>query len=86
MPQRPSAMTGCKNRRRATWYPSRLPMDHPGSGWDGSGAATITYPGKSGPVIMMVMYDNNYLYLAIDDPTDNSLNNYDGIGLFFDEN
>jgi len=54
--------------------------------WSNAGSCDITYPGKSGTVTMYVMNDENYLYLAVDDPTDNNLNKYDGIGLFFDEN
>ncbi|MFO7891667.1 MAG: FG-GAP-like repeat-containing protein, partial [bacterium] len=54
--------------------------------WNSSGSCDITYPGKSGTVTMYAMNDENYLYLAVDDPTDTNLDNSDGIGLFFDEN
>jgi len=38
--------------------------------WNNAGSCDITYPGKTGTVTMYVMNDENYLYLAIDDPTD----------------
>jgi len=53
--------------------------------WSNAGSCNIIYPGESGTITMYLMNDENYLYLAVDDPTDTKLNSYDTVGLFFDE-
>jgi len=53
--------------------------------WSNAGSCNIIYPGESGTITMYLMNDENYLYLAVDDPTDTNLDTYDTIGLFFDE-
>jgi hypothetical protein len=58
-----------------------------GSGeWSAAGVADITAPGESNSVTLYVMNNNEYLYLAVDDMGNTSLNQYDTFALIFDEN
>jgi len=56
------------------------------SEWSNAATTTITYPGESGTVTLYVMNDANYLYFAVNDVIDNSLDDDDTFGIFFDEN
>ncbi len=53
--------------------------------WDPAGTIDITYPGVSEEVTLYAMGDENFLYIAVNDPGDNTLDDYDGIGIIFDE-
>ena len=54
--------------------------------WTNAATRTISYPGESGTVRLYVMNDNNYLYFAVDDGVDNSLDINDTFGIIFDDN
>jgi len=54
--------------------------------WSDAAITNISYPGNSGTVRLYVMNDNNYLYFAVDDDIDNSLDNDDTFGIVFDDN
>ncbi len=54
--------------------------------WSNAATTNFTYPGESGTVTLYVMNDANYLYLAVDDAVDNSLDNDDTFGIVFDDN
>lgn len=54
--------------------------------WSNAATRTISYPGESGTVRLYVMNDDNYLYFAVDDAIDNSLDNDDTFGIVFDDN
>jgi hypothetical protein len=53
--------------------------------WSTASITNITYPGLTGVVTLYVMNDNNYLYVAVDDGRDNSLEDSDQLALSFDE-
>jgi hypothetical protein len=52
--------------------------------WYHAGAANIIPPGVTGMVSFIVMNDANYLYVAVNDERDASLDKNDTFGLFFD--
>ena len=54
--------------------------------WATATRTSVLFPGQAGTVTMMVMNDNNRLYIAIDNPRDNVVSDNDGIGAFCDEN
>jgi hypothetical protein len=54
--------------------------------WATAEKTDILFPGKTGTVTLMVMNDNNQLYVAIDNQRDRESHNSDGIGVFCDEN
>ncbi|NQT25703.1 T9SS type A sorting domain-containing protein [candidate division KSB1 bacterium] len=72
----------------AGWASSAPNLDGSiGSGeWAVAATTTITYPGNAGTVRVYVMNDADYLYVAVDDGIDNSLDNNDTFGLVFDDN
>lgn len=54
--------------------------------WFEASTASMTYPGYTGMVTLYVMNDKDYLYMAVDDQRDNSLDNSDTFGILFDDN
>ncbi|GAB4372588.1 MAG: hypothetical protein Kow0042_15980 [Calditrichia bacterium] len=56
------------------------------SEWLTAEVVDITYPGVTTPVTLYVMNDDGHLYLAVDDPGNLTLDEYDQIGPYFDEN
>ncbi len=56
------------------------------SEWEAAARTSVLFPGQTGTVTMMVMNDNNRLYVAIDNLKDNTASDNDGIGAFCDEN
>jgi hypothetical protein len=56
------------------------------SEWSQATTTTITYPGYSGTVTLYVMNNDNYLYLAVDDKRDHSLDDWDNFSIIFDKN
>ena len=54
------------------------------SEWQNAAATTISYPGDGSDVTMYAMNDGSYMYLAVDNPRDVSLNNGDNFSLFID--
>ena len=53
--------------------------------WSQATTTQITAPGSTYPVMLYSMNDLNYLYLALDDPNNNVMNDYDEFGIYFDE-
>ena len=56
------------------------------SEWAAAARTSVLFPGQTGTVTMMVMNDNNRLYVAFDNLKDNAASDNDGIGVFCDEN
>ncbi|NQT23854.1 T9SS type A sorting domain-containing protein [candidate division KSB1 bacterium] len=54
--------------------------------WSSAATAVMTYPGNAGTVRLYVMNNADYLYVAVDDGIDNSLDHNDTFGLVFDNN
>lgn len=53
--------------------------------WISAQTINITYPGVSPSVTLYAMNDHQTLYIGVDDPGDNTLDSWDGIGIIFDE-
>ncbi len=54
--------------------------------WANAVKADITYPGMPNPVTLYMMNDGTHLYVAVDDKNNNSLGDYDQLGIYFDTN
>ncbi len=82
-----SAMTN-GNYINAGWASSAPNLDGNinSSEWTDAASTNISIPGNSGTVRLYVMNDNDYLYVAVDDGIDNSLDNSDNFGIGFDDN
>ena len=53
--------------------------------WSQATTTEITALGVTYPVMLYSMNDLNYLYLALDDPNNSVMNDYDEFGIYFDE-
>ncbi|MBN2357151.1 choice-of-anchor D domain-containing protein [candidate division KSB1 bacterium] len=54
--------------------------------WSAATATSVTFPGKTGTVTLLLMNNATTLYAAVDNHLDTAGDDYDGIGIFFDEN
>jgi len=73
---------------KASWCSSPPTIDGKigSSEWEGVPSKDMTYPGQSAAVKFYAMNDGKYLYFAVDDKGNTSLDNNDGLGLLFDLN
>ncbi|GAB4330609.1 MAG: hypothetical protein Kow0037_06510 [Calditrichia bacterium] len=55
------------------------------SEWTDATLLDIMVPPATQPVTLYAMNDGNYLYLAVDDPNNTVANDFDQIGIYFDE-
>ncbi|RLE43534.1 hypothetical protein DRJ19_02465 [Candidatus Woesearchaeota archaeon] len=55
------------------------------SEWSDAAVIDITSPSVSEPVILYVKNDDNYLYIACDDPNDSYIDELNEIGIYFDD-
>ncbi|MBN2011567.1 T9SS type A sorting domain-containing protein [candidate division KSB1 bacterium] len=56
------------------------------SEWEQAATVNITYPGATGTVLLYVMNNSSTLFVAVDDKRDTHQNNWDQVGITFDEN
>ena len=53
--------------------------------WSAATVTDVTFPGSPMPVTMYTMNDGNFLYIAVDDPNNTTSEDYDQVGIYFDE-